>query len=281
MEANLSLGRLGEIKNSNPSLASATAQMDVIQGATRTPRLTNTTKMSTHSPVKFFYLPNEGSENTLQAGPRRTFENLQARGRISRYEVCRFLLEAQRVGGYVQACRTILDRVQESQPDVLFWQHVDPFELDEAFVRQLRVVAPRTLLAYHEGDAFSSWRRRYSKSMRALIGGFDLVFQTSLGPMRELSAKAGAKRIYWVPSAFDKERFGGPAPTFLARQFDAVMIGTLMRSIPFLWEWPGARERPRLASRLSRMLGNRLRCSARVGKLRIAAERFLMPSNTR
>lgn len=213
--------------------------------------------MHSRIPVKFFFLPNEGDETSLQVGPRRALQDLQNDGRISELQVCSFLVEAQRAGGYAQACRSILGRIRTAQPDVLLWQHVSEFELDEEFVHQLRVVAPSTLLAYHEGDAFGGWRKRYTKQMKALTGGFDVVFQTSLGPMRDMSARVGAKRIYWVPSAFDKDRFGGPPPASTVRQFDTVMIGSLIRRIPYLWEFPGATERVSLADQLSKILGDR------------------------
>lgn len=213
--------------------------------------------MSNQSPVKFFFLPNERDETSLQVGPRRAFQEIQNDGRISELQVCSFLVEAKRAGGYEQARRSILDRVQAAQPDILFWQHVSEFELDKEFVRQLRSVAPKMLLAYHESDAFGGWIKRYTKQMKALIGGFDIVFQSSLGPMRNLSLNAGARRVYWVPITFDQERFGRQVPSSLVRRFDAVMIGTLIRRIPYLWELPGATGRAHLADGLSQALGDR------------------------
>ena len=207
--------------------------------------------------MKLYYLPNEGDPSSLQVGPRHAFETLKASGHISELKTFPFLWEAKRLGSDAAACKSMLEQVHAFQPDILFWQHVGDFQADAEFVRRLRQVAPRTLLAYHEGDAYGGGHKPYLKSMKALIGGFDLVFQVAMGAMKRLSEKAGARHIHWAPSTFDAQRFGGPAPASITRAFDAVMIGRLIRRIPYLWEFPGAIGRVRLAEGLSKALGDR------------------------
>ncbi len=205
--------------------------------------------------LKVFFLPNEG-ETSFQVGPRRALRELENSGRISNLEICSFLVEAKR-RGQAGAHREILARIQSFQPDIVLWQHVSDYAADREFIQQLRSSASGAVFAYHEADAFDSRRKPYTPQMRAMIAGADIVFQTSLGAMRKLSQDAGARRIHWVPSTFDRERFGGDINSSLDRKFDVILTGNLIRRIPYLWEFPGATQRLQLAKALKSRLGQR------------------------
>ena len=212
----------------------------------------------TCEPVKLFYLPNEPYLDFFQIGPRRTFETLTAAGRISELRVFSFFKEAQRLAGDAQAQRQILAELTSFQPDILFWQHVSGFKVEPEFVQSLRQASPRTLLVYHEGDAYGRIHKRYPPATRAFISSFDLTFQVALGPAQRLSEAVGAKRIYWTPHSFDAERFPPlSVPSARSRQHEAIMIGDVVRRIPRIWELPGSGDRYRLALRLSKLLGSK------------------------
>ncbi len=212
----------------------------------------------TAEPAKFYYLPNEPHPDFFQVGPRRAFEAIATAGRISELRVSSFLKEAQRLGRDAAVGRQILSEVTSFKPDILFWQHVSGFKLEPEFVQSLRQASPRTLLVYHEGDAYGRIHKRYPPTTRNFIGSFDLVFQVALGPMQRLSETVGAKRIYWTPHSFDAERFPKlPVPPACSRQHAAIMIGDVIRRIPGIWELPGSGDRYRIAARLSKLLGNK------------------------
>jgi hypothetical protein len=209
-------------------------------------------------PVKFYYLPNEPDPDFFQVGPRRAFGTLAAAGRISEFRVFSFLKEARRLGNAAAVGRRILDEVISFKPDILFWQHVSGFNLESEFMPSLRQASPKTLLVYHEGDAYGRVHKRYPPATRHFIGSFDLVFQVALGPAQRLSERVGAKRIYWTPHSFDAERFPLlPVPYADSRQHEAIMIGDVIRRIPGIWELPGSGDRYRLAARLWKLLGSK------------------------
>jgi hypothetical protein len=210
-----------------------------------------------HKPVKLFYLPNESGPQPSQVGPRHAFQGLAKIGDISELRIFSFLHEASRIGTE-SVCRAILAEMGAFTPDILFWQHIGALRADAEFVGSLRRASPKTLLVYHEGDAYGRVHKRYPPTTRNFIGSFDLVFQVALGPMQRLSEAVGAKRIYWTPHSFDAERFPRlPVPSPCSRQHEAIMIGDVVRRIPGIWELPGSGDRYRLAARLSKLLGGK------------------------
>jgi hypothetical protein len=211
-------------------------------------------------PVSLFFVPNERSGG-LQVGPRLAFQELQRSGRISRLEIESLLDGADRVGPEA-ACRNLIERVGNMQPDIIFWQHAAQQKIDVQFLTKLKSSSPRSLLVYHEGDVYSQVYNRLPVATQLFIRHADAVFLVGLGPLQRLVEKAGARRIFWAPHVFDEQRFGQPPTQELARQRSAIMIGNLVKfggflpPFSFLSRYPGSAERFALARRLSKLLGD-------------------------
>ncbi len=208
-------------------------------------------------PIRLLYLPNEQLPAVKQVGPRRAFEAMAARGELAAYEVYSFLHEyrAGRASHLIHA--EIVEVARSMQPEVLLWQHVSEFPVDEASLRALKAACPGMVLVYHEGDACGPWANRVSASMRTLVRHADVVATTGLGRLARNYRALGARRVVYTPSCAETERFGTPWMPTYRRRLDAVLIGNRLPGLSRRLRLPGNVPRERLVRKLERMLGSR------------------------
>ena len=207
---------------------------------------------------KLLHLPNDLSfDEITETGPRMAFRSALAAGELSDVLTVPFLAESCQVGEQ-RFTRSLLERARQFQPDIILWHHVSEFPVDQRLIAELRGCGSCPLLAYHEGDAYGRFVKPITTSMRILCREADVVFLSALGPMARIVRQAGARDVRYSASFFDPDIYGRPPdPALVGCDFDAVLIGNLVRRIPYLRELPGATDRFRLARKLSTTLGPR------------------------
>jgi hypothetical protein len=206
-------------------------------------------------PIKLLYLPNEVNVGD-QVGPRDAFENLVLKGKLLRYEAFSFLFEAKKrgVSGMLSCLK---DQVNEIQPDLLFWQHVGDFSINEKEIASIRAMAPKMRLIYHEGDVFGRWIKKIPKATRTLMAAADFVALVGRGSLADLVKSFGVHRVIYSPHSVDTLRFGTHWEPTLEREFDVIMIGNRIKSrLPWM-RMPGASKRVRMVKVLGQSFGSR------------------------
>ena len=209
-------------------------------------------------PFRLLYLPNEPDEhdpNKLQIGPRRAFATFERQGLLSALSCFSFLSKFRASGDGMGVKAALLEEVARFKPDVIFWQHVSEFPVDETFTARLRGVAGNALLVYHDEDPFDSWGKRITPQMRVMFRAANLVIVCGLEPMTSLFRRNGARNLRYLQHSYDNVRFGTPWVATVERDFDAVMIGSCIRRRLPPFYLPGGRRRVELARALSRKLG--------------------------
>jgi hypothetical protein len=209
--------------------------------------------------MRVLHLDNDQSaDSNGRIGSEGIFRRLLAQGVLSDYARLTFLRDYRqsRDANSVQA--SIIERAVSFRPDMIFWQHVSDFPLNDAFFARLREVAGVAQLVYHEADVYGGLKRP-SRAMRKLTAHADLVLTVSLGPASAWFRHHGARDIGFMPHCYDPARFGTPWQPGSKRPSDIVMIaGNYPSTIPGVY-LPGGRKRASLAGHLTKIHGEKFR----------------------
>jgi hypothetical protein len=209
-------------------------------------------------PLRFFYIPNEGSEGD-QIGPRKAFKKLEADGVFSAYQTYSFLVEREKAKNQTEALDALLKAVEGFAPDLVFWQHLNgSYPLDREFLRQMKSGKSKPKLVWHDPDPYGRIIKPIDKVMKSALAECDMAVVKGLGYFAEDVRRAGAPRILFAPESFDDVRFSRPWQPTLTRRYDAIMIANLhcLKRIPFLF-MPGGRNRKKLARTFHSAYGDR------------------------
>jgi hypothetical protein len=207
--------------------------------------------------MRLLYLPNEPVEG-WQVGARTALALLRERGVLSDLAIYSFLLAPPR-----EARAEILAHARAHRPDVILFAKLGQFELDAAFLQELRAAAGRPLLVYYDGDVYGRVFKRLTAPTRLMCREADLVFLCGLGDHAKLFEQHGAKRILYLPHNASSVQFGAPWTPTARREFDVVLIGNRIRGrhpIQERFRWarmPGVHEREMLVRRLGEVFGER------------------------
>ncbi len=206
---------------------------------------------------RLLYLPNEPVEG-WQSGPRNAFRRMLAAGAVADCRIVSFELEAARQGAAATR-RVILETCRDFGPDIVLWQHVGNFEIDDSLLHTIRNGSTSPLLVYHEADVFGRWIKRPTRPMGILARAADLTFTVGGGWWADRMRSLGARDVRYLPHYYDADMFGGDWTPPTERRFDVVMIGNLVESrLRFTgYGLPGTRERRELASSLHERYGER------------------------
>ncbi|GAB4405691.1 MAG: hypothetical protein OHK0053_31720 [Microscillaceae bacterium] len=211
--------------------------------------------------MKLLYLPNETAldNKRTQIGPRKAFQALIDQGELSGLEIFSFLYEAkQNQENYADTRQKILALAQSFQPDIIFWQHIDYFEITDDFIRQLLAIDSKPKLVYHEADPYGRYIKRINDNMRVMFRHADAVFMVGLGLFADLAREAGARRVYFAPHNFETVRSGSPWEPTLQREYDLVMIANALGYVKVPGRFfPGSQRRRELGKKLSERFGKR------------------------
>ena len=203
--------------------------------------------------LRLLYIPNEADEGD-QVGPRAAFAGMLADGTLGGYRAFSLLVEARQTTP-AAALGRLLEISGEFNPDAVFWQHVSSFPLEARTIDQLRHIASRPMLIYHEGDVYGTLRKRPTAAMSILAARSDIVFVVGLGANANLFRKMGAGKVIYAPHSADEVRFGKPWDPFEPNRSGVVMIANRIQSRVRWFSIPGALEREQLAVELYRRLG--------------------------
>ncbi|HBN08157.1 MAG TPA: hypothetical protein DD435_05770 [Cyanobacteria bacterium UBA8530] len=209
-------------------------------------------------PIRLLHLPNEPYVG-FQQGPRRFFREARLGGRIQDYLAHSFLVERKNHSDAASMQNDLLSQAETFLPNVVFWQHISDYPITADFIARLKNLPSKPLIVYHEADMFGGIAKVPTKSMRILASAADLMFVVGLGQWARTLDKLGAKQVVYAPHCFDEARFGGEWTPTPKREFDAIMIASLLKSRNPLpgFSIPGAAGRLALAKRLYRLLGKR------------------------
>ncbi len=207
--------------------------------------------------MKLLYLPNEASLDKMQIGPRKAFKALLNKGDLSALEIFSFLHESNQHG--LQTTKEkMLKLAEEFQPDVIFWQHIDKFDITEDFIQQLKNVSSKPKLVYHEADPYAKYIKMINNNMRIMFRNSDAVFMVGAGTFANLAIEAGAEKVYFSPHVFDSTRFGTNWEPTLQRENDLIMIANAKGYVRIPGRYfPGSQRRKELGKKLSRFFGKR------------------------
>jgi hypothetical protein len=208
--------------------------------------------------MKLYYLPNEGDESNpalRQVGPRKSFERLRKEGLLSDLRIYSFLSKFRHSMAADAVKNEILAEAASFKPDIIFWQHVSEFPVDDAFLTALKKRSQCRLFVYQDLDAFGRIAKRISRPMAAMFRIADLTYMCGTGGLFDLARRHGARDVRYFPHTYDNIRFGHPWKPTLQRAVKLTMIGgRIRRRIPVL-PFPGARSRRALAVKLDRIFG--------------------------
>lgn len=213
--------------------------------------------MATNERLRLLLVPNEG-ELEQAVGVRSAFRYLRAHDLIADLAIFSFMVERERLGD--EGWQTALQRLSARfRPDVIFWQHVEYVPVAARLLEMLKAGPGRPKLVYHEEDMYSRLAKRVRTPLATVLRAADLVLLSGTHHMVKLARAHGARMTAFLDHCFDMERFGTPWQPTRERPFDAVFIGSRIRSRkqPIL-RLPGAFHRDVLVRRLSRELGPRL-----------------------
>lgn len=187
-------------------------------------------------------------------GLYEAFKEMVRLGEISTFESFSLPQGATQFGSSEASLRKLLETAVRVQPEIILWQNIKGFPINQTIVESIKNIPSKPILAYQDYDAWGGLFKGMRPSMKLLAKMSDLVFSCGLGHYADDFYKAGAKRVLYSPHCVDTVRFGHSDNLSLKRDFDVVMIGSLHRSrkLPFLYALPGAKERFELV----RLLGN-------------------------
>lgn len=228
--------------------------------------------------MKLLYLPNEAALDKMQIGPRKAFKWLLDRGDLSALEIFSFLHESIQYG--LELTREkITQLVEKFQPDVIFWQHIDRFDISDDFIHKLKKSTSQPKIIYHEADPYSKYIKVINNNMRIMFRNSDAVFMVGAGSFANLAIEAGAKRVYFSPHVFDSIRFGTDWEPTLQRENDIVMIANAQGYVRIPGRYfPGSQRRKELGKKLSMIFGKRFALYGK-GWDGLEASRGLLPFN--
>jgi hypothetical protein len=195
-------------------------------------------------PLRFFYVPNEGTEGD-QVGPRKAFTQMHREGVFSAYTAYSYLVERGKAAHHGEALERLFAAVQAFQPDVIYFQHLNrSYPVDRAYVQRLKSAASKPKFVWHDPDPYGKFIKPLDATMKAALAESDMAILVGLGYLAEHVRRAGAKRVLFAPHSYDDERFGQAWQPTLSRPYDAIMIANLtcLKRVPFLF-LPGGRNR--------------------------------------
>ncbi|MCC9136741.1 glycosyltransferase [Pontibacter silvestris] len=230
------------------------------------------------SKVRLLYLPNEAmlDNRCMQIGPRKAFEHLLETNQIEAYSAFSFLHEYNTTGSYETVRNKLLQEAKKFKPNVILWQHITSFDAPAEFLRELKNIESKPVLAYHEGDPYGRYFKRMSPQLKVILREADIVFMIGLGTFAELAREAGAKKVFYAPHMFDSVRSGKPWTPTTEREHDIVMIANAGKTrIPGRY-FPGGRNRMKLAKKLTQRFGRRFALYGK-GWDKLESSRGLLP----
>jgi spore maturation protein CgeB len=208
--------------------------------------------------MKLLYLPNETEldNKNMQIGPRKAFQHLLDEGELTGIEIFSFLYESKKCGNYREVRDKIISLAKEFQPDIIFWQHIDYFEINDDFIQELLNIDSKPKLIYHEADPYGRYIKRINNNMRVLFRHSDAVFMVGLGIFADLAKEAGAKRVYFAPHNFETVRSGSDWIPTSTRENELVMIANAIGYVKVPGRYfPGSQRRIDLGKKLSKRFG--------------------------
>ncbi|GAB4470766.1 MAG: hypothetical protein OHK0057_13730 [Thermoflexibacter sp.] len=209
--------------------------------------------------MKLLYLPNESAldNKRMQIGARKAFQKLLEKGELSELEIFSYIFETKQHG--LEASKgKIIQLVEQFQPNIIFWQHVEHFDITEDFIGKIKNTASKPKLVYHEADPYTRHIKKINGNMKIMFRNSDAVFMVGIGIFAELAREAGAKRVYFSPHNFDNIRSGTDWTPTLQRENDLVMIANAMGYVRIPGRYfPGSQHRKELGKKLSKLFRKR------------------------
>ncbi len=207
--------------------------------------------------MRLVYLPNEPVLG-WQVGGRTALERLRRDGVLSDLRIYSF--EQQPPS---RALDEILALCESAAPDAVLFTKISHFPVDDRWLGALRRTPGKPLLVYYDGDVYGRVFKRLTAETRAMCRNADLVLLCGLGAHARLFARAGARRIDYLPHNASLVQFGAAWTPTATRAHDVVMIGnrirgrvTLQERIPWA-RMPGVFAREQLVRRLGATFGAR------------------------
>ncbi|MEI6056624.1 MAG: glycosyltransferase [Lentisphaerota bacterium] len=208
--------------------------------------------------IRLLYLPNEGKKNGRQTEGRVAFEKMLEAGELQAYEVFSFWDELESGLTPAEVHEKLFQKTCSFQPHILLWQHPTYFPVSTDAICRIKQLNPSPLIVYDERDAYIWPQKSLPEGAKNLARGCDVVFSSGLTTTGTLLAKAGARRVFYSPTAMDLERFATDWSPTCDREYDVVMISSISRFRYPLLRIPGTKERYLLAEKLYQVIGNRL-----------------------
>lgn len=174
--------------------------------------------------MRLLYLPNEPTRG-WQAGPRSALDELLARKAITELKVYSFLQEVPSV-----ALAEIRETAVEFAPDAILFTKIGSFPVTDSWLRAIRSLPSRPLIAYYDADVYGAVFKRVTQSMRVLCRNADIVFVCGLGSNRDRFEQCGARQVMYCPHSASTSQFGQPWIPTTDRELDVVMIGNRISS---------------------------------------------------
>ncbi|HSM23747.1 MAG TPA: hypothetical protein VK856_02685 [Anaerolineaceae bacterium] len=188
---------------------------------------------------------------------REAFAAIHKDGFIESLSTFSFLVDYHE---HLDASRTldkIVALIKSEKPDLVFWQKLDGFPITDNMIRDIRAVKPGIKIAYHEGDPYGKFYKRFDRNIKCMLSHADYVFWCGIDSFLRMAKKYGARKFYYLPHNVDLSRFWNDWVPTQNRDFDLVMIANGIKSkLPFL-SFPGSRRRYQCVKLLTENFGQR------------------------
>lgn len=209
---------------------------------------------------RIMYWPNETKAalpDSLQVGGRYSFESMEKDGTIGALNIYSYRLEKIRFDSDQEFEKSALKEITDFRPDILFVQHLAGSGVRRTLWNSIRNLMPGVSIIYHDDDPFDRVVKRIDEPTSGILKFCDLALISGLGSLADLFHLHGAKNIGYMPSCFDKKRFGRINPLDTPKKHEIVMIGSCGRRRKLKFAYlPGGRRRAQLVERLSEDFGD-------------------------
>jgi len=204
----------------------------------------------------------QGSRVEDHPGFHDAFKQLVSSGVVESYEPMCYLGLGARVG-WQRAFGLMIDHVRNTGSNAVLLQHFHSPDIPDPsdFIRSLRQLPERPVIATSCGDPFGGLLRRPPMALRKASSLSDITFSSGMGALADELARIGGRRITLLPLSSCQVRFApGHEPERLRDpDFDIVFIGSRIASRnpgnTLFWT---SRRRRTLIEVLDRRYGKRL-----------------------
>ena len=145
----------------------------------------------------------------------------------------------------------MIDLANEMQPDLIVLFHITNFPIDEKFIKTLKNLNSKPILAYDEGDMYGSWAKPITRQMKLIFRAADVVSVRGLGKYyREV--RRYSKNIIYTPHHNDIYRFDtNDSNNF--RKKEIILIGNKVKPkfLSCIRRLPGAKGREKFVKKIS------------------------------